>query len=284
VTDNQFPGTCYKLKDLIFILGIQQLPMNIYDSEEKINTTFDPAFIPEEQLQAQWSELIQIKKVIHKLYASQKKKLSILDIGVGTGRIIRHLSGIPEIWNCVESYTGIDNNPNCLSIAQQNISEWQLNEKVSLIPCEAKDISKLDKKFDLIMTTWFTPGNFYPSGFDFATYDPVKRRLSLSKNPAFTSLFTGARNMLKKNGIVILGSCYHQNDRTRLKQEDFYKKCGMKVITDEKDTFTATREGFWSQRFSSDLIKKYLKKAGYRKIRTIKLDEYDFAFQVHLLN
>ncbi len=256
--------------------------MNIYDSEEKISSTFDPAFIPEEQLQTQWSELIQIKKAIADLYGRKNKKLSILDIGVGTGRIIRHLSGIPEVWNCIELYTGIDNNTNCLSIAQQNMQKWKRDDKVSLLPLEAKDIAQLDKKFDIIMTTWFTPGNFYPPGFDFSGYDPVKKRLSLKKNPAFTSLWASSHKLLKKNGMVILGSCYHQNDATRIRQELFYQQCGMTIITDEKDTFTATREGFWSQRFTLRQLKKYLKDAGFRRVKKINLDEYGFAFQVQL--
>lgn len=257
--------------------------MNIYDSQEKILTTFDPDFIPEEQLQTQWGELIQIKKAIYYLYQQKKKRLSILDIGVGTGRIIKHLAGIPEIWNCVESYTGIDNNEHCLSIAQQNVKEWKLDNKVLILQLQAKDIRTLGKKFDIIMTTWFTPGNFYPEHFDFSTYDPATKRFSLKNNPAFTALWTNARKMLKKKGMVILGSCYHQNHATRIKQEYFYKRCEMTVITDAKDTFTATKEGFWSQRFTRGQIKKYLKHAGFKKIRMIDLDTYSFAFQVQLL-
>ena len=84
--------------------------------------------------------------------------------------------------------------------------------------------------------------------------------------------------------MVILGSCYEQNDATRIKQENFYKQMGMMVITDEKDLFTATREGFWSQRLSISQIKKYLTDASYKKYKKINLDEYKFAFQTHLFN
>ena len=190
--------------------------MNIYDSKEKIKESFSPDLIPEEQLQTQWSELIQIKKAIYNLHHQKKKKLSILDIGVGTGRIIKHLALIPEIWNCIETYTGIDNNDNCLAIAKQNINEWNLADKVSVIRLEAKDILCLQKKYDIIMTTWFTPGNFYPADFDFNSYDPAQERLSLKTNPAFTKVWSHAGQMLKKNGMIILGSCYYQNDATRI--------------------------------------------------------------------
>ena len=257
--------------------------MNIYDSKEKIKESFSPDLIPEEQLQTQWSELIQIKKAIYNLHHQKKKKLSILDIGVGTGRIIKHLALIPEIWNCIETYTGIDNNDNCLAIAKQNINEWNLADKVSVIRLEAKDILCLQKKYDIIMTTWFTPGNFYPADFDFNSYNPAQKRLSLKTNPAFTRVWSHAGQMLKKNGMIILGSCYYQNDATRIKQENFYRQLGMTVITNEKDLFTATREGFWSQRFTPDQIKKYLENAGFKKIKKINLDNYYFAFQVQLL-
>ncbi len=257
--------------------------MNIYDSTEKINTTFSPDFIPEEQLQTQWSELLEIKKAIHKLYKKKKKKLSILDIGVGTGRIIKHLSSIPETWNCINSYTGIDNNDNCLALAQENIKAWHLEEKVFIIKLEAKEIASLKKKYDIIMTTWFTPGNFYPEGFNFAAYNPLNKRLSLKTNAAFTQVWNAASGMLKKNGMVILGSCYHKNNATRIKQENFYRQCGMTLITNDKDDFTATKEGFWSQRFTIKQIKKYLMHAGYRSIKQVNLDTYSFAFQAHLL-
>lgn len=258
--------------------------MNIYDTKEKINSTFDPAFIPEEQLQTQWSELIQIKKAIYNLYHQKNRKIAILDIGVGTGRIINHLSGISEIWNCIESYHGIDNNEHCLSIAKQNLTDWKLGTNVSLSQLAARDINTLGRKFDIILTTWFTAGNFYPENFDFSQYDPSRKRLSLKHNPAFTSLWFTARKMLKKNGLVILGSCYHQNHSTRTKQENFYRQCKMTVITDAKDSFTATKEGFWSQRFKPRQVKKYLKHAGFKKIKLIDLDDYAFAFQVQMLS
>ena len=257
--------------------------MNVYDSAEKINESFSPDFIPEEQLQTQWSELLQIKKAIYKLYKQKKRKITILDIGVGTGRIMKHLSGITEIWNCIDSYTGIDNNDNCLALAKENINKWNLADKVSVIRLEAKDILSLGKKYDIIMTTWFTPGNFYPADFDFNTYNPSQKRLSLKTNPAFTQVWSHAVQMLKKNGMVILGSCYEQNDATRIKQENFYKQMGMTVITDDKDLFTATREGFWSQRLTLNQIKKYLNNDGFTKMKKINLDNYSFAFQVQLL-
>jgi hypothetical protein len=68
-----------------------------------------------------------------------------------------------------------------LSIAGQNVKDWKLNNKVTLKLLEAKDIRTLDKKFDIIMTTWFTPGNFYPVNFNFSSYDPGDKKVFIKK-------------------------------------------------------------------------------------------------------
>ena len=88
--------------------------MGIYDTENSVEKTFDEELIPEVHLQTQWSEFIELKKVIHELSALKGKPISILDIGVGNSRVVKHLCGIKEIWERVKSYHGIDNAEACL--------------------------------------------------------------------------------------------------------------------------------------------------------------------------
>jgi hypothetical protein len=59
---------------------------------------------------------------------------------------------------------------------------------------------------------------------------------------------------------------------------------GMTVITDKTDSFTATKEGFWSQRFSREKIFHYLSFAEPSKINFTPLDTYDYAMQVRIKN
>lgn len=59
-------------------------------------------------------------------------------------------------------------------------------------------------------------------------------------------------------GEIVISACYIDNNRTRLKQEDSYRKMGMTIITNEKDSFTATKEKFWSQRFTREKLLNYL--------------------------
>lgn len=106
--------------------------MSIYDTEQSVEKSFDENFIPEEQLQTQWSEFIELKKVITNLHSKFKRPLTILDIGVGDGRVVKHLCGISEIWDCIGLYHGIDNADACLSISNKLIESLHIGNKTKV--------------------------------------------------------------------------------------------------------------------------------------------------------
>lgn len=56
----------------------------------------------------------------------------------------------------------------------------------------------------------------------------------------------------------------------------------MTKITDEEDSFTATKEIFWSQRFTKEKIYHYLKFVQRDKISFIPLDTYNYAMQIRI--
>jgi hypothetical protein len=153
---------------------------------------------------------------------------------------------------------------------------------VSVYFFEALDLNRWDRKYDLIITTWFTAGNFYPANFPFETYKESGAKADLSKNEKFEKVFSNAYNLLQPWGEIIIGACYIDNDRTRKKQEDFYRKAGMTIITGDQDSFTATKERFWSQRFTREKIYSYLHFVLPEKISFIPLDTYDYAMQVRI--
>ena len=256
--------------------------MSIYDTEESVEKSFDKDFIPEEQLQTQWAEFIEFKKVIHELTFPNNKTLSILDIGIGTARIVRHLCGIKEIWEKINHYHGIDNSDSCLSISHKVIQELKIEKKVTLSFLQADQLFTLNANYDLIITTWFTPGNFYPLNFPFETYKNSSEKIDLTDNPRFQKIFYDAYQLLNHGGSILLGSCYLDNDANRIKQEIFYKKLGMEIITDATDSFTATKQGFWSQRFTKEKLRRYFNFVGPDKIIFTPLDTYNFAMQVRI--
>lgn len=88
--------------------------------------------------------------------------------------------------------------------------------------------------------------------------------------------------MLQDGGEIVLGACYVDSDATRIKQEENYQKMGMSIVTDWEDSFTATKEGFWSQRFSPEKLYHYLNFVDSTKISFTTLDTYNFAMQVRI--
>ncbi len=254
--------------------------MAMYDNENTVEKSFDLNYVSEHLVQAQWAEFIELKKVITALAKKQGRPISILDIGIGNARIPKHLSGVKEIWDMVGQYDGTDNAQACVDISNNTVSALGLQHKVAAYFFEAVNLKQWQKKYDLVITTWFTAGNFYPDHFPFETYKASGQKLDLTGNEKFTAIFSGAYDLLLPGGQVVIGACYIDNDATRLKQEASYKKMGMTIITNAEDNFTATQEGFWSQRFTKQKLQDYLNFVVVDKISFTPLDTYDYAMQV----
>jgi len=256
--------------------------MAMYDNPITVKASFDLNYVSEYLLQAQWAEFIELKKVIHAIAERKNAPVGILDIGIGNARIAKHLSGIKDIWDKVDLYDGTDNAMACVDISNEVIAELGIGDKVSAFFLDAKELDRLDKKYDMVITTWFTAGNFYPDDFPFDSYNGSGKRLDLTTNKKFTAIFTNAYNLLHPGGEIVIGACYKDNNATRLKQEESYQKMGMTVITDEKDSFTATKDQFWSQRFTKEKLFSYLDFIPKDKFTFTDLDTYEYAMQVRI--
>ena len=136
------------------------------------------------------------------------------------------------------------------------------------------------------MTWSYVPGShqaiFIPIIFLLKHTKQLPVPLDLTRNEKFESIFSAAYSLLHPGGELVLGACYIDNESTRLKQEESYAKMGMTVITSARDRFTATREGFWSQRFTQEKLIQYLNFAPPEKISFTPLDTYDYAMQVRV--
>lgn len=256
--------------------------MAMYDNEKTVRASFDINYISEYLIQAQWAEFIELKKVIHEIADRKKAPLTILDIGIGNARIPKHLCGIKEIWDKVALYDGTDNAMACVEISNEEIRRLKISDKVFVYFLDATELHKWEKKYDMVITTWFTAGNFYPEDFPFQTYKESGKRLDLSKNEKFTAIMKYAYNLLNPGGELVIGACYKDNDATRIKQEESYKKMGMTVITDALDSFTATKDQFWSQRFTKEKLFSYLPFIPKEKFQFTALDTYEYAMQVRI--
>jgi len=256
--------------------------MEMYDDLNTVQKSFDTDFLTEYLLQAQWAEFIELKKIITELYIRKGGPLRVLDIGIGNARVPKHLSGIQEIWDMIERYDGTDNSQTCVDLSRQVTVRLGIQDKVTAYFFDAADLDQWAKTYDLIITTWFTAGNFYPDDFPFDSYHQSEKNFDLTKNEKFTRIFSHAYALLAPGGEVVIGSCYLDNEATRKKQEAFYSKAGMTIITRASDSFTATLERFWSQRFTEQQIQEYLAFIRPENIRFTPLDTYQYALQVRI--
>jgi hypothetical protein len=253
--------------------------MEMYDKPKHVEDTFTESNLSEYLLQAQWAEFVELKKAIAELYKKKRSSLKVLDIGIGDARILKHLVGIKEIWDAIGHYEGIDVAQNCIDISNKVIKDLKIEKKASVQLLDAVKLKTLKKKYDLIISTWFTAGNFYPFDFDFKKFKPG---YDLSKNDKFTLIFEQAYGMLEQNGEIIIGSMYIDNEGTRKKQEDSYRHFGWTVITDERDCFTSSKDGWWSQRYTKQRVYDYLPFIPKEKISFIPLDTYDYAMMIRI--
>lgn len=248
------------------------------DKPNHVEDIFNEDNLSEYLLQAQWAEFIELKKVITELH-EKKKSLTILDIGIGDARILKHLVGIKEIWDGIKHYDGIDVAQNCIDISTEIIKNLKVGKQASVQLLDAVNLKTLTKKYDLIISTWFTAGNFYPSDFNFKKFKPG---YDMSTNDKFSMIFKQAYDLLNSNGEIIIGTMYIDNEETRKKQEESYRHFGWTVITDKKDCFTATKDGWWSQRFTKQRVYDYLNFIPKEKISFIPLDTYNYAMMVRI--
>jgi len=239
--------------------------------------------------QAQWAEFTKLKEIIGEVYNARGRHLRIFDIGIGTARIPVWLSHVAT-WNKIAKYVGIDVSPYCMALARRKVEAKGIANKVEVIEFDAVNLSissaefLKNNKYDLVICTYFTAGDFKPNEIKIQTKEngPIVDYdiNALEPNKDFIAVFRGAYDLLQEGGRIVIGSIYYDNDFTREIQEDFYKKCGMAVITSSKDPFTATIEGFWSERFDEDKVYSYFSWVPRNKIEIIPLDDYNFAFMV----
>ncbi len=258
--------------------------MAMYDNENTVTASFDLNCISEYLVQAQWAEFIELKKIINEISIRNKRPVTILDIGIGNARIPKHLCGIKDIWDKVAFYDGTDNAMACVDISNKEIQKLNIGDKVAAHYFDAASLDKWHKKYDMVITTWFTAGNFYPDDFPFESYKNSDKKLDLTTNEKFTTILGNAYNLLNPGGEVVIGACYLDSVPTRLKQEESYQKMGMTLITDAADCFTATKEKFWSQRFTKEKICSYLNFIPQEKFIFTPLDTYHYAMQVRIKN
>jgi hypothetical protein len=253
-----------------------------------IERTLDKKFMTSFLKNSQISEFKELKNIIEKTYLEILHPLTVLDIGVGNSRIPLMLSK-EHVWEKIKLYIGFDNSILEIKKSKNAIKKRKL-KKVKIVYFDASSLNKRSSneifkhRYDLIICTFFTAGDFKPDEIELKTGKnglilPYPREV-LEPNKKFVKIFKAAYKLLENKGKIILGSIYVDTDINRIRQEEFYKKCGMTIISSNKDAFTASKEGFWGQRFTKYKIYDYFSWLSKEKIKFIPLDSHNFAQMV----
>lgn len=257
-------------------------------TNKKVDNTLNPNFMTSFLKNAQIAEFKKLLELIIDQFSKTGRQLKILDIGVGDARVPLKLSK-SLVWEKIDLFVGLENSQIEVDKAVKVIKNAGIEDKVRIIKFDAlilkdKSFNLPQQKYDLIICTYFTTGNFKPDEIKIDTDNNNKiisyPKESLNPNKNFIKVFRAVYEMLNPDGKIFLGSIYIDTDENRKRQEDFYKKCGMKVITSSEDEFTATKEGFWSERFIKEKVYRYFSFVPKEKIKFIPLDTYNFAHSI----
>jgi hypothetical protein len=173
--------------------------MAMYDNENTVRGSFDLNYVSEYLIQAQWAEFIELKKAIHEV-ATRKKLRNYTRYWnrqcKNTQTFERNKGHLEE----VAFYDGTDNAMSCVEISKNEIKRLNIEDKVAVHFFDAVNLDKWTKKHDIVITTWFTAGNFNPDDFSFDTYKNSDKRLDLTTNKKFSSVFSKAYDLLNPMG------------------------------------------------------------------------------------
>ena len=183
------------------------------------------------------SELI-VEKVLQLI--KHKKKIKILDIGIGSGCIL--LSILKERKNIYG--TGVDISKKCLNISEKNAINLKVKNRLKLFK---SDIDKFAiGKYDLIVSNppYINKYNLKYLDKDIVHFEP---RLALDGGldglSEIRKVIKKSSELIKKNGKLILEIGFDQKNKVikLLKKEDFYINSTEKDLANNDRCIVSTK-------------------------------------------
>jgi len=201
---------------------------------ESVQKTLDNKYVPQLILEA--------RKIQDEILAINFKgqKIKIADIGCGDG-----YHGAIFAPDC-EAYHGFDISKEMVKKTGYRWAESGL-KNAHVVECDAAKVELEPNFYDVAWSLYFTSGNFRDEFDDIDKYDDAY----LDKNPKFISIISNFYNALKQGGKLFL-TVYKDNPETEAAQRQFYQDTGQSVITPLGSRFVATKENFWSVRWTKE--------------------------------
>lgn len=221
-----------------------------YESES-VQRTLDNNYVPKPILEAR-----QIQDaILTERFKGQK--INIADIGCGDG-----YHGETFAPDC-NVYHGYEISKEMVKKTGQR---WEENglKNARVVECDAGKVELKPEFYDVAWSLYFTSGNFRDEFDDLAKYDDAY----LDKNPKFIAIISNFYNALKQGGKLFL-TVYKDKPETEAAQRKFYKDTGQTVVTSLGSRFVASKENFWSVRWTKESMLSNLIECGIKPEQVI---------------
>ena len=175
----------------------------------------------------------------------------IADIGCGNGYHAVLFAESSELYHGFEIST---------ELADKARASWR-NAGLSHADVFVGDVAEvelLEKFYDVVLCMYFTPGNLRDRSNDLGLYTDAY----LNRNPYFIRVMSRFRDAMRPGGSMFL-TVYRDTPETEAAQIDFYEQTGQHVLTPRGSRFVATREGFWSVRWTRESVLSNLTACGF---------------------
>jgi len=232
-----------------------------YESES-VKKTLDDSYVP--------SSILNARKVQDKMIRDrfEGKDLSIADIGCGDGYHGEIFGPASKLYHGFEISS---------DMAEQSRNRWKGIKNSKVFEGDASTMKLKPNTYDIVWSLYFTPGNFRQEFSDLSLYDDAY----LDANPAFIGIIDCFYKALKKDGKIFL-CVYKDIPKTEAMQREFYTTTGQTVITPLGSRFVATKEHFWSVRWTERSMLSNLKKCGIKPTQVKFNDLNDVAWLVEV--
>ena len=171
-----------------------------------------------------------VELVIKKIFKLRERKISLLELGVGSGCVI--ISILLSTKKNKVSALGIDISDEALKIADKNIKKFKLEKRLKLKKSDW--FSDVNGKFDIIISNppYIRTSDIKNLDKEVKLYDPlIALDGGLKGLGCFEKIARNAKYYLKENGIIFIEIGYGQINSVK----KIFEKLGFKIFLKEKD-------------------------------------------------